>query len=289
MGHRVNGIAIVQSYANGKAFGRVDMTVATAGELFHPAIHPPQSICISSDECSSVEYEGRAVAADADVAQLVTVAQERARAVKGQPLGVQVVKQVERAYSTESALGNLFADLMLEARPHADVAITNGGGLRASFEVGDLRYGDLHAAMPFDNRFARVSLTGSQLRDVLASSLTGTHGILLVSGVRASAKCVAGKLLVQLADANGRAIPDGAPLAIVTSDFLAGGGDGIFAGLGLAEGAIVVEDAQPIRDAMADVLKKRGGRLAGDDPTLFDPARPRLSYPGKRPVSCPAR
>ena len=61
---------------------------------------------------------------------------------------------MRRAYRTESAEGDWFTDLMLAAQPRAQVALTNGGGLRADIPAGPLTYGELFKAMPFDNRFA---------------------------------------------------------------------------------------------------------------------------------------
>jgi hypothetical protein len=39
-----------------------------------------------------------------------------------------------------------------------------------------------------------------------------------------------------------------------------------------------------IRDAIADVLRKRGGTIRTLD--AFDPRAPRLDYPAPRPVTC---
>lgn len=68
-----------------------------------------------------------------------------------------VETRVGRAYDEESALGNLFVDLMRAVR-RTDVALTNGGGLRADLDPGHLTYGRLYEAYPFDNRFATVRL-----------------------------------------------------------------------------------------------------------------------------------
>ena len=35
-----------------------------------------------------------------------------------------------------------------------------------------------------------------------------------------------------------------------------------------------------------DLLRARKTPLAPDDPALFDPAHPRIAYPGPRPVKC---
>jgi hypothetical protein len=37
---------------------------------------------------------------------------------------------------------------------------------------------------------------------------------------------------------------------------------------------------------MADLLRKRKHPLEADDPSLFDPAHPRIDYPPPRPVHC---
>jgi hypothetical protein len=67
---------------------------------------------------------------------------------------------------------------------------------------------------------------------------------------------------------------------IVTSDFLASGGDAALVKLALPDGAVQVT-AVVIRDAIADVLRKRRGSLTA-------PIARRLEFPGKRPVKCGA-
>jgi hypothetical protein len=80
----------------------------------------------------------------------------------------------------------------------------------------------------------------------------------------------------------GKPLVDDLPYTMVTSDFLASGGDGVIAKLQLPAGAIELTDLI-IRDAMADVLRAHGGTL---DPQAHYAAK-RLDYPGKRPVKCP--
>jgi hypothetical protein len=46
------------------------------------------------------------------------------------------------------------------------------------------------------------------------------------------------------------------------------------------------EIGPPIRDAMAEVLRQRGGVLDASDRALFDPARPRFALPGEVPIQC---
>ena len=139
-----------------------------------------------------------------------------------------VAAPIKRAQKVESPLGNLFADLMRAARPGTDVALTNGGGLRADLPAGPLTYGQLFEAAPFDNRFATIPITGAELTDAVARNLGRDNGIVSLSGVRAEARCEHGALAVSLHRTDGRAIAPKARLTLVTSDFLATGGDGLF-------------------------------------------------------------
>jgi 2',3'-cyclic-nucleotide 2'-phosphodiesterase (5'-nucleotidase family) len=285
--HLVDGVAVIEAFSNGLAFGRVDLAVAPGEGVVDARIHPPRYLCrIERTPCDPGEYEGRAVAPDPRVAEIVGRWLEEARALRDRSLGVEVVSRIGRSYREESALGNLLVDLMLAARPEADVAITNGGGIRADLPAGPLTYGRLHEVIPFDNRFARVRLTGAQLRRLVASNLGDGRGIFSLGGIRASARCRGADLEVTLEFPGGRAVSDDAELLLLTSDFLAHGGDRAIAQLELASDAFVFETGPTIRDELAAVLERRGGSLSGEDPDLFDPGRRRLDYAGERPIRC---
>jgi len=282
--HRVSGIPIVEAFANGHDFGRIDLTVDRAtGRAVDARIFPPQRIC-AAERCASETYEGAPVVPDAAVAAAIAPALEAARAEREQRLGVMLAAPIPRAQKVESPLGNLFADLMRTARPKADVAILNGGSLRVDLPAGPLTYGRLFEALPFDNRFATIPLTGAELAGLIAGNLGRDNGIVSLSGVRAQARCKEGALAVTLFRSDGRPIAPGTRLTLVTSDFLATGGDGLFSEE--TKERAKLDDGPPIRDAMADLLRARKTPLAPDDPALFDPAHPRIAYPGPRPVKC---
>ncbi|HEX3906068.1 MAG TPA: 5'-nucleotidase C-terminal domain-containing protein [Polyangia bacterium] len=282
--HRVSGIPIVEAFANGHDFSRIDLTIDRAtGRAIDARIFPPQRIC-APERCAGETYEGAPVVPDAAVAAAIAPALEAARAERERSLGVVVTATIKRAQKVESPLGNLFADLMRAARPRADVALTNGGGLRADLPPGPLTYGRLFEALPFDNRFATIPLTAAELAEAVLRNLGRDNGIVSLSGVRAEARCEGGALVVHLFRPDGRPIPPKARLTLVTSDFLATGGDGLFSEE--TKQRAKLDDGPPIRDAMADLLAARKTPLTPDDPTLFDPARPRIAYRGLRPVEC---
>ena len=290
MAHQVGDVAVIESYASGRAFGRVDLRVNAQGTVTGMTIQKPQDLCpLDADgnpvpvaECTGREYEGKPVVANADIQKVVDAALDKARERANESLGVEVAATIPAHYAEECAEGNLFTDLMLAANPGADVALTNGGGLRADIPAGTLTYGQLYAANPFDNRFAIVKLTGKDVKKLIANNLGGSSGIFTLGGVTVTAKCKGAALALEL-KRGGKAVKDTDKLTLVTSDFLASGGDGAIGRLKLPDGSVEVTNII-IRDAMADVLRKRGGSL--DPAQLYDAKKPRMSYPGKRPVKC---
>jgi 2',3'-cyclic-nucleotide 2'-phosphodiesterase (5'-nucleotidase family) len=291
MAHRVNDIAIVESYANGRAFGRVDLRINPSGVVTGATIAQPQDLCplgtdgepVSADACMPGEYEGAPVKVSAEIVSLIAPAQVKAKELEEKPLGVELTGEITKSYDQESALGNLFTDLMLAGLSGADVAMTNGGGLRADLPAGPLTYGALYRAMPFDNRFAVVTLNGKHLRKMISNNLYGGGGIFSWGGITVKATCKGETLQVVLKDRAGKVIDDERTLTLLASDFLASGGDGAIGRLKLPDGSIEMTDVL-IRDAMAEALMKAGGKIVPSK--VYDPAKPRLDYPKPRPVKC---
>jgi 5'-nucleotidase len=191
----------------------------------------------------------------------------------------------KRAYRAESPLGNLVAD-EIRVATGADVGLTNGGGLRADLPAGELTYGDLFEALPFDNRLATMTLSGAALKSLLVRNFAHDRGILSLSGVRVHARCQGSQLSVDLSRADGTPIADDAKLKIGTTDFLANGGDDF--GPTVAATAPSYLETEPIRDVVAWALKKRAdaGTRQLTAEAWFDPAHRRIELPMPRPVVC---
>lgn len=66
----------------------------------------------------------------------------------------------------ETAIGNLCADAYRYATG-ADVALVNGGGVRADIPAGDITYADIIAVHPFGNMLCVVEATGQEILDSL--------------------------------------------------------------------------------------------------------------------------
>ena len=79
----------------------------------------------------------------------------------------------------ETALGNLVTDTMLGFDQIAplivDAALTNGGGIRASIDLGDVTFGDALSILPFGNSLVVVDLTGEELVAALDNGLTHAY------------------------------------------------------------------------------------------------------------------
>lgn len=288
MAHVVHGTPIVESYSYGRAFGRVDFTIDRASHrVLERHVHPPTEIC-HGEACGSASYEGQAIVATEDVQRIVDAAVGRASDLRRTPVGVTLTAPITLDGRTECALGNLFTDLMRAARPQADVAVYNGGGLRADLPAGPLEYGAFYQALPFDNRFALVRMTGADLAAMIAHNAGRDGSFLSISGVTATVRCEgrAGHraLRVTLVRPNGRPIREDEAITVVASDFLASGGDGTLAAVREREGAVTIESGAPMRDAMVEALRRRGGELAPAD--VLDGARPRVVLPTPRPVRC---
>jgi 5'-nucleotidase len=295
MAHVVNGIAIIESWANGRGFGRVDLDVDPSGKAATKLVqvHPPRRLCGDGsatdvdtiEACRPAPYEGTVPVIDRGVLAAVAPFLADAKARRSVSLGVVVEAEIPRGYDRESPLGNLFTDLMLEAVPEASVAVMNGGGIRANLPAGPLVYGSVFEMMPFDNRIATVTMTVSELQALLARNLAVTKkgGLLSIAGVQVTIRCDAeGRADVVLSDRQARPLAQETPLRVVTTDFVAVGGDG---GLGVDRRRITIDEGEPLREHLARALRRRGGRLRPTDPAIAPPT-PRMHRPGATSARC---
>jgi 5'-nucleotidase len=142
-----------------------------------------------------------------------------------------------RVRTRETNLGNLIADAMLwqGAAAGAQIAIQNGGGIRASIPAGPITLGQAMEVLPFGNYLVALTLTGEQLIAALENGVSQVERVAgrfpQVAGLRytwdpaqpAGQRIVA----VEVLTAEGfRPIGARTRYRVVTNNFLAGGGDG---------------------------------------------------------------
>ena len=132
--------------------------------------------------------------------------------------------------SKETNLGNLIADMMRELAS-SDIAITNGGGIRASIKKGPIKIGDVYNVLPFDNLIVKLELTGKDVLAALENGFSqvesGAGRFPQVSGlkVKVNKKNPPMSRVVEVL-INGKPLELDKVYTVATNDFMAAGGDG---------------------------------------------------------------
>ncbi len=159
----------------------------------------------------------------------------------------------------ETNLGDLITDAMMWAiktkAPSVDmtnaVAITNGGGIRAAINKGDITKKDINTVLPFGNTLAVVYVKGSELLEALEASTYCTPeavgGFPQFAGMEVelniapkydkNAKEYPGSEYfgpksinrITIKSINGKAFDPNATYAVITNNFMAAGGDTYYA------------------------------------------------------------
>jgi 2',3'-cyclic-nucleotide 2'-phosphodiesterase (5'-nucleotidase family) len=290
--HSVNGVAVVQALSRGRAFARVDMQVHRGtGAVRNVRLHPPRMLCgLASLEpvpgqaggaCVTETYEGREVVNDPELDRIIRPDLERARVIRGRPLGVAASRRVSNSYTAESPAGNLVVDLLRTARPESDVAIYHTGGTRAGLEPGTITYGAMYDLLPFDSALATATIPAAQLAHAIAEALTRSV-LPTVSGIRVVASCAGGTPHVSLFRADHEISPDEL-LSVVTSEYLAFGGALLFEGMSKA---FTVDVSQPMRDAVIRALPAARAAIESGELGGLDETHPRIVVPGGLPFHC---
>ncbi|MQX48289.1 5'-nucleotidase C-terminal domain-containing protein [Sinorhizobium medicae] len=143
----------------------------------------------------------------------------------------------ESCRAKECEMGSLVADAMLDRvkGQGVTVAITNGGGLRASIDGGDVTMGEVITVLPFQNTLSTFQLKGADIRAALENGLSqveeGGGRFPQVAGLRFSfdRSKPAGSRLVSVEVEDGGAFAALEPektYSLVSNNFMRGGGDG---------------------------------------------------------------
>ncbi len=286
--HEVNGIAIIEQFSYGRAFGRVDVKLGGQPRRVESRkLHAPQDLCPGQgnkpepETCDAGEYEGKKVERLADVHAAIAPAIDAAKGKRAAVVGTELEEPIRRSYDQESALGNLFADLLLAAVKDADAALMNGGGLRADLPKGKLSYGALFESFPFDNRLAVATMGVGRLKSILEQNLKSSGGVLSIAGLNAKAVCEGSRLKVILKRKDGSVPADSQLIRVVASDFMVLGGDGFWGQQGPAQYEVLTE---LMRDALERGLAAKKSLRERD---VFNAKKPRLEISQKRPLKCP--
>ncbi len=146
------------------------------------------------------DYPGRDEKTDAcikDIQNLYEADLERVVAHTDVSLTTVSETGIRLIRNRETNLGDFCADAY-RAVSGADIAIVNGGGIRADLHAGDITYGDILDVHPYGNTLCVAEATGQEIldalemasRSVLADAVDGENavgengGFLQVSGLR---------------------------------------------------------------------------------------------------------
>jgi 2',3'-cyclic-nucleotide 2'-phosphodiesterase (5'-nucleotidase family) len=164
----------------------------------------------------------------------------------------------------EAAIGNLIADATREA-VGADIAIANGGGIRADKEYpagSRLTRGDIFAELPFGNVTVKLELTGQQILEALENGFSQVREVggrfPQISGmnVEVDLSQPPGERVVSVT-VGGEPLDPNRTYTVATNDFMAGGGDGYEMFVG-AKNLIDPAGAQLMATQVIDYIAARG-------------------------------
>lgn len=154
--------------------------------------------------------------------------QELKKVVASSPRELTSAREIVR--TQESELGNLTADAMRVATG-ADVALANGGSLRADLPQGKITRGTILSIFPFGNTVQKVELKGEVIKAALEHSVeyvpAAFGGFMNVSGMTFDLdKKAPGGQRISNVKINGQPLDLQKKYTVAMNDFTAAGGDG---------------------------------------------------------------
>lgn len=168
-------------------------------------------------------------------------------------LGQTDVALTKKSEGGESLLGNFFADAALsEARkidPKIDFAIpSTNGGLRNDLPLGAITLSNVFELMPFENELIVFTLKGSDVQSLL--DFIAVSGGQPVSGISLK---IADKKPVNV-QIGGQPFDINKDYRVLTSDYIAGGGDGLTSFKNPIDSKIL---GLKVRDALIRYIKEK--------------------------------
>ncbi|WP_375261275.1 bifunctional metallophosphatase/5'-nucleotidase [Palleronia sp.] len=159
----VNEVPIFTASAYGKYLGEIDVTFDDEGNVTEIGGQPRLlDASVAEDE-----------EAKARVAELAEPLEELRQTVVAEATApIEGSREVCRAEECE--MGNLVADAMLArvADQGIQVALQNGGGLRASIDEGEVTMGEVLTVLPFQNTLSTFQVTGETLIAALENGVS---------------------------------------------------------------------------------------------------------------------
>jgi len=206
-------------------------------------------------------------APDPEIAAIVKTYTDRLDSELGKIIGktaVELDSRIDTVRTGEARIGNLIADALRDGLG-ADLAITNGGGIRGNRVTAagsGLTRKDVLTELPLGNLDVLIELRGA---DLLAALENGVSAVEQKAGrfpqisgmtVTYDPKAESGKRIRAVSIGGQKLAPD-ALYRVATSDYLAGGGDGYAA---LARGKLLSDNrfGQLMATTVGDYIERQG-------------------------------
>lgn len=165
-----DGVVLIQTGSNMTAYGKVEFDYAKADST------------TSNFQYKIVDNTGTKY--DAGIGELVNYWQGQT----DKELSEQIGYSDQTIAQSSSAMQNMVCDSWLHSFPDADVALTNGGGIRQSIPEGPVTLSTVVGLLPFENTIVKLRLTGAQLKemalagDICMGGMTTAGGFFLSDG-----------------------------------------------------------------------------------------------------------
>ena len=143
---------------------------------------------------------------------------------------VKLVGEREIVRASQTNLSNLIADSMVW-KTKADMAMTIGGGIRASINPGPITVGDILTVLPFGDYIVTKEVTGKMIKDALEHGFRETPNLLggysQVGGITLNLDITKpqGERVSNIKFKNGKRFDLNKNYIVVMNEFIATGGD----------------------------------------------------------------
>jgi 5'-nucleotidase len=226
---------------------QIDGRLVTSGDKYGTLVTAidlkldPATRDIVSAKAENVIVANASLAKDPEQSALIDAYDKLSAPIANRPAG-SVTQTLSRVPNDagESGLGDVIADAQLAATRDAKdgsavIALTNPGGIRTDLvpkENGAVSYGELFASQPFRNRLVTMTLTGSQLKDLLEQQwLDPKRPRILQVSIGFSytwdaSKALGERVVADKMTLNGKPIEPATGYRVTVNDYLAVGGDG---------------------------------------------------------------
>ncbi len=247
-GMLVNDTLIVSAGEKTKNVGHVDIT------LVEDKVTSVQATLFTKEQ--SLELIDDVVVAD-----LVKAVQEENAVIENEVVATapyELNGEREFVRTGETNLGNMITEALLDISG-ADVALTNGGGIRASIEAGEVTKGDVLTVLPFGNTVRIIDVTGADIIAALENGLStypealGAFPHVAGMMVQFDSSKEAGSRVVSVMIGD-EMLDEEAVYSLATNDFIVAGGDGYT----MFIGANVTAEFGAMDEVLIDFIAENG-------------------------------